>query len=825
MASLKKQVIEDLEGGAMLSTQNEAQPSFNKNDNQFENKNEGKSDKEENSDLKDKVKKIKKIVTITKIVIRVVAGIILIALSFIMFLISIMITIFGPFIPSLVTGAAIVSTLTGAGNGGTNVPQEYMISISKLDESDDEKLSLAKSINAAIAAPIDFFINNTNDFPTEKDKLGKESCILFFSGLKKDSGSSYYEDYMYGSNIENLEEAINQKCSNVVLKITDIFEEIYEKKEYKFDKDEYQKFLSDFYINPYLNKIVEGYADDNNITIEEAQREIINGITDYYKLYLKTNVNDNNVNDYLTVVDTLSPVYGNAKCILLEKYEPLDHEYIITQAQESSNIYSASDGKVISIIYGSNLYDNYDYKTNKCLCNGVKCDKYNGSEIVIEFNYDNVKYFATYSNLNEIFVEVGNTVKKGDLIATEGDTGCTNHHKLTFNLKSDNGVNYNTNELMQRCSSVTATEKACDFQFLTVNIYDCNNNIVATTDFYTYIKELVYRNYKVINNKEVTKAILIATATKVLHDNKYVVGSNKLDIKDCNYSKIIITASESKKLNQSINEIIGQVMTYNAEFANTKYSLSCKRTEKDHLANSVYNELCIVEALKTANDYEKILNIYFPNYKLNKNYCLNYAKKVNKYEINNEKEILKNSYNLNQIEKLNANLKSDIEFAGYGTRAATVEAARFLALGLKNKIPYNNGGKYMYEGINRNWFKDGLDSSGFVSWALFNGKANISNNMNIKELITTNIVGKIEIDTNLYEQFDKIQVGDFAYGNSKIGLIIGKEEGTLYVASVESNEGLIVTTITSYGEAALNFTDVYLANDYYNGIGNLNNMW
>ena len=95
--------------------------------------------------------------------------------------------------------------------------------------------------------------------------------------------------------------------------------------------------------------------------------------------------------------------------------------------------------------------------------------------------------------------------------------------------------------------------------------------------------------------------------------------------------------------------------------------------------------------------------------------------------------------------------------------------------------------------------------------------------MTSKELISN--LGSLKISADLYKYYDKIQVGDFAYNDSKIGIVIGKKDGILYVAESDSEKGLIATTITSYGESESKYTHIYYADDYYNGVGNITSMW
>ena len=780
----------------------------------------------------EKVKKIKTIISIISAVFSAIG-------AFLSMLISILIMIL-PYLPAIIAVAAIISFITGL----FTVSDEKMTTQQYLaymlpnreyikSEADIKKIS---GIDAAIYATANYMANRVGDF---KDYyyyyIANDVCKLSFAGLGIES--SDIDEYCVDWKISNSCRVVDIKqvvceSSNYLINseeyentINDLIRTNAPNNEFNFET--YKKYLisSKYISTKYSNEL--GADNENSDLIDE----IISGIeSDYNKFYpeferaLRDSYNSGS-GDELTVVDTLYSIYGNSKCAILEEYNPITHEYVVSRGTESNEIHSVSDGEVVYVNdKGINLYDHYDYKSDKCLCNGIVCDNYDGSEIKIKFTYDDIEYMAIYSNLSEIKVKEGDTVSKGDVIALEGNTGCTSIKKLTFKLISENGVSYNSNELLQRCSTSSLTASACNFQNININLDTCDNKNEYIS-FYDYVKKETYRNFKSgINNPELLKVGVILTTTKILRENNYKIGMTNFNIKSCNYNNINISESDSLILDKIINEMFGQVLIYNNSFANIKYSNTCTRTDKDVNANSVYNELCINEALKFKDKtYEEILKIYFPNYSLSKNYCFDYASKINNYSLNNNKPYL-NSFG-NKIEKLNTNLKSRIELAGYGTRAGVVEAARFLTLGLDNKIPYKNGGKFFELGLNEDWNSDGLDSSGFVSWALLNGGANINKTMTIKELINTNTTGNLKITADLYKYYDKIQVGDFAYRDSKIGIIIGKDNGILYVAESNLEEGLIVTQITSYGNSSSNYSHIYFTDDYYNSVGNISSMW
>ena len=712
-------------------------------------------------------------------------------------------------------------------------------------------------------------------------QTAEDACILAFAGLSKD-GQSYFQ-YRNGNTTAEL---TNSDYTNVVAKLdaeeckdtkgfggkfndtnvirsldfssfekfidsisklpaniyTDIIEnqknplnDVLKDKidDYQFDEATYRKFLETYYYELRYGSLIKD--NDGNAT-PEIKSDFIDDTISQLGLYeslasdgLKQHYENSSGSGFEeTVIDSLGSIYGESKCAVLEEYNPLTHEYVVSKSIDDDEIHSVSDGEVVEVIYsGENIYSKYDSKSGKCLCDGAECENSNGSQIKIKFTYDEVEYMAIYSNLAEIRVDVGDQVKKGDVIATEGNSGCTNTKKTTFKLISENGISYNTNELVQNCSSYTNTVNLCNFQNIKVNLHSCENDLIKTIPFYDYIKEELHNNFKNgINNEEFLKAATLITVTKILRDNNYMIGTTEIDIQKCNYIEAKISEKEYEKMDKAVSSVMGQVITYSNKFANVKYSNTCTRTEKDKNANAVYNELCVTEAIKLDKTYKEILRIYYPGFYVNENYCTDYASKVNAYSINNNKSyLIKESYSNEEIARINTNIKRKVDEARIGTRAAAVEAARYLALGLKYKIPYKNGGKYFEEGFNINWYDDGLDSSGFVSWVLKNGGGNIEKNMTSNELISNNVVGNLKITAELYKYYDKIQVGDFAYNDSRIGIIIGKSDGILYVAEANIDSGLIVTKIASYGESDSKYTHIYFADDYYNGVGNITSMW
>lgn len=748
------------------------------------------------------------------------------------------------------------------------------ISAAEIESAKKEEIRKLANIWASIAAPIYYRMEeletnkwNNSDFLSYSVY---DVCSLAYSSLKNANGVTYYQNVINtNSDVTDIKGAIpkigcnelsdfekflngfsnwNPVTDDIQDLVTEISGAISSKTlasslatntlDYDFNSQAYNEYLKKYYLNKRYSNYIEEYKKENNLSSdEEALNYYSNMIEIYQQVYYDAFLDKLTENFYPVgssaeedLVSSLGSIYGENSCAILDNYNPLTHEYTESQGVTNNEIHSVSDGEVIYVKNDSkNLYEHWDLSKQKCICNGITCNDYDGNQIKIKFIVDDVEFIATYSNLDTINVNVGDIVTKGQIIATEGNTGCTNMKKLKFQLTSESGINYNTNELLENCSSTSSTINACNFNNIKINIVDCSDNLIKTLPLYEYVKEKLYFDFKVgIEEPELLKAGAVSIASNILANNNYKVGVNEITIKDCNYKNVNISAFESLKLDKAINEIRGQIITYTDKIIAIRYNLVCNRTEKDENANSVYNSMCVNKALELAisgKSYTEILEIYYPNYQLNKNYCLNYASLVNKYSMNNKKNYL-SVIEDTELNKLNKDLDSRINMVGYGTRAAVVEAARYLVLGLEGKIPYRNGGKYFEIGINPNWASLGIDSSGFVSWVLLNGGANINETLTISKLVkSAYISGNIKINSDLYRYYDKIQVGDFAYREDRIGIIIGKNDGILYVAEANINDGLIVKTISSYGSSESNYTHIYFADNYYNGTGNVTSMW
>lgn len=216
-------------------------------------------------------------------------------------------------------------------------------------------------------------------------------------------------------------------------------------------------------------------------------------------------------------------------------------------------------------------------------------------------------------------------------------------------------------------------------------------------------------------------------------------------------------------------------------------------------------------------------------------------------------------------------LKIDIDNAGYNTRAGVVEAARFLSLKFPYKINYfyENGrlnsktrrhidgeGRYYHKGlylsddkylsIEKNastsnpeiWgcnlysipistsIRNGLDCSGFISWAMLNAGFDVGD---IGAGITdeydfTDMGEKVKITLDLLES-NTVKVGDLIGRNGHIAIIIGKNNDKFYIA--ESYMPSMKVREFTYQELVdtNDFKYIMLMDSVYNNDGKLTNIW
>ena len=241
--------------------------------------------------------------------------------------------------------------------------------------------------------------------------------------------------------------------------------------------------------------------------------------------------------------------------------------------------------------------------------------------------------------------------------------------------------------------------------------------------------------------------------------------------------------------------------------------------------------------------------------------------------VNNSKQYLTcHNYTEEQADILDKTLEYKINEKGYLTRAGAVEAARFLTLNFPYKLKYffENGrmdrsnsffdyvdgeGRYYHKGLylTDNKFSElkaslrgpqpwgcsmyndttkvdnpnGLDCSGFITWAMVNAgydPGDVGAGVNDYNDITD--VGDIKYFTS-DGAFENVKVGDLVGRKGHIAMLIGREGNKYYVGEAldAGDYDMHVYSYTKEELIASHFEYFVYLDKFYKNDGNLTDMW
>lgn len=169
-------------------------------------------------------------------------------------------------------------------------------------------------------------------------------------------------------------------------------------------------FIIFFIDNDSLNSLLINYNEDFTVN-EVAVLDV-----DYNKVIYQ----DTNVTQVSSQPDTTAPVTPVSNTATGSWAWPTDSGYTITTYYSAShkaldiykgyasNIYAANNGTVSMVKSG-------------CIPGNTACNGRGGNYVVINHNASN--YYTVYMHLKDIYVKPGDTVSKGQVIASMGNTG------------------------------------------------------------------------------------------------------------------------------------------------------------------------------------------------------------------------------------------------------------------------------------------------------------------------------------------------------------------------------------------------------------------
>lgn len=235
-------------------------------------------------------------------------------------------------------------------------------------------------------------------------------------------------------------------------------------------------------------------------------------------------------------------------------------------------------------------------------------------------------------------------------------------------------------------------------------------------------------------------------------------------------------------------------------------------------------------------------------------------------------------FNYNEAKLVDNMLFDRIDKAGYKTRAGVVAAARFITLEFSFRVHYfyENGrlnnykpylhvdgeGRYYHRGmyLNKSKFSDikssfvgpatwgcdlqnytdwgpyvtgkyypnGLDCSGFVTWALLNGGFDVGDigaGENVDHNDLDDLGEKVYITNDLINS-GRVKPGDLIGFNGHMAILAGWDDNNYYIAeSLNTTGGVVMTVVAKNKLARSMYKYIILMDNVYKEDGNLTNMW
>lgn len=404
-----------------------------------------------------------------------------------------------------------------------------------------------------------------------------------------------------------------------------------------------------------------------------------------------------------------------------------------------------------------------------------------------------------------------------------------------------------------------------------VNYEIVDNNIIATVEIY----ENKYETYCIYNSKSIpaidNKCIVIVPnneSTMVIRNQEQEISYtlepniNKVTDFTLSTSKIYLVINEIEEINVEAS-LIGN--------PSIEYTL---KSNDENIAKIDGNKIIGV------SDGNTVVTVSLGDISKEIEVIVTSLVHLPEYVYRTEREALGcNYYTIEQGKLLDDLLSYRVNKVGYKTRAGAVEAARFLTLEFPYRIPYfyengrvNDSGVHLADGEGRyykqglyltenkfesilykykgpaTWgcplmnleteknygyypgkmMSNGLDCSGFVSWALVNGgfdpgDVGAGENEEIYQLTDT---GKFTRLTQEIVNSGQIKVGDLLNWWGHIAILIGEDAENYYVAeSLPNYYGVVANKYSKSWGLVDEFDFVVFMDDYYKEDGKLTNYW
>lgn len=379
--------------------------------------------------------------------------------------------------------------------------------------------------------------------------------------------------------------------------------------------ENFAKYLMNEYIPENYIECIDCNSSNKRNDVIEAASSIFNNRNEFATLYYNDSIDTlyfsngdsvtTSATEYQLPDDVknnfISPFNLNAKCTITSQFTANRNgysHYAVDSYANDRTLISVYDGVVVGVVDNvPNIYNQWN--GGACVdANGKMDYRSNGNYVIIEHKINGVSYHSYYMHMESISVKLGDEVKKGDVIGTEGNTGCSSGYHLHYQLISGK-KRYDPSLLFAQCDGVqivSYTPKSLreylysnyskytftNIDGCVVKVYDNEDSgSYSMVDLESYVAGVISHEMPAEYNFEALKAQAIAARneyiarTNYCTSNEIVPNSEKFQT----YFKI-----DTQKNREDIIKVLaarettGMLITYSHGLLPTEYaSFPCEK--------------------------------------------------------------------------------------------------------------------------------------------------------------------------------------------------------------------------------------------------------
>lgn len=312
--------------------------------------------------------------------------------------------------------------------------------------------------------------------------------------------------------------------------------------------DQYKVYLEKVYIpQTYINCdecIYKNSSEYNKSVIAKTILKEIFELTEYNRDYLgMTKIDYDNVAYGTNTVSKDLAYFSSpikSACNVTSAYSELRGAYPhlavdTTITDGNYNLYAIADGVVTKVNRYTEENIGNTYNSSLGTCTAYNGSRNSGIEMYIKHEINGNTYYARYVHLDpNLELKVGDTVKKGEKVATMGNTGCSTGTHLHFELTNDEGY-VNPTNLFAKCNGAEVSGR---LEIRTTdNFVTPEKCQVGNLSLDEVIAGLIKKDYSgAAMYPEYVKSLAIVIRTKLMNEtnwcNKSIDANVNIDIEN-----------------------------------------------------------------------------------------------------------------------------------------------------------------------------------------------------------------------------------------------------------------------------------------------------